>query len=172
MVTTGFTVHKFSTCNMKYFIHALIYLCMYIRVPTSKTYQPHYQLYHAWFHLTSTLFFNNEMSVNQSLIFRIWITRLHCIHAALHKADHPRSQRATHSSPLYFHSVFEGIAKEHRNFSNLINNKKVSLGCVHFAKSRWKITVASFVVIWQNLSNHGLTRLKRFVPTFTDKLCN
>jgi hypothetical protein len=22
------------------------------------------------------------------------------------------------------------------------------------------------------LSNHGLTRLKRFVPTFTDKLCN
>jgi hypothetical protein len=124
MVTTGFTVHKFSTCNMKYFIHALIYLCMYIRVPTSKTYQPHYQLYHAWFHLTSTLFFNNEMSVNQSLIFRIWITRLHCIHAALHKADHPRSQRATHSSPLYFHSVFEGIAKEHRN---LINNKKVSL---------------------------------------------
>jgi hypothetical protein len=32
--------------------------------------------------------------------------------------------------------------------------------------------VVFFVVIWQNLSNHGLTRLKRFVPTFTDKLCN
>jgi hypothetical protein len=45
-------------------------------------------------------------------------------------------------------------------------------GCVHFAKSSWKVTVASFVVIWQNLSNYGLTRLKRFVPTFTDKLCN
>jgi hypothetical protein len=45
-------------------------------------------------------------------------------------------------------------------------------GRVHFAKSSWKVTVASFVVIWQNLSNYGLTRLKRFVPTFTDKLCN
>jgi hypothetical protein len=32
--------------------------------------------------------------------------------------------------------------------------------------------VTSFVVIWQNLSNHILTRLKRFVPIFTDKLCN
>jgi hypothetical protein len=47
-----------------------------------------------------------------------------------------------------------------------------SQGCVIFAKSMWKVTVASFVVIWQNLSNHGLTRLKRFVSTFTDKLCN
>jgi hypothetical protein len=35
-----------------------------------------------------------------------------------------------------------------------------------------KIPVALFVVIWQNLSNHGLTRFKRFVSTFTDKLCN
>jgi hypothetical protein len=34
------------------------------------------------------------------------------------------------------------------------------------------VTVAYFVVIWQNLSNNGLTRLKRFVPTFIDKLCN
>jgi hypothetical protein len=32
--------------------------------------------------------------------------------------------------------------------------------------------VALFVVIWQKLSNHGLTGLKRFVSTFTDKLCN
>jgi hypothetical protein len=38
-------------------------------------------------------------------------------------------------------------------------------GCVHFAKSSWKVTVASFVVIWQNLFNYGLTRLKRFVQT-------
>jgi hypothetical protein len=44
--------------------------------------------------------------------------------------------------------------------------------CVHFAKSRRKVTVTSFVVICQILFNHGLTRLKRFVPTFTDKLCN
>jgi hypothetical protein len=35
-----------------------------------------------------------------------------------------------------------------------------------------KRTVAIFVVIWQNLSNYGLTRLKRFVSTFTYKLCN
>jgi hypothetical protein len=35
-----------------------------------------------------------------------------------------------------------------------------------------KILVTLFVVIWHNLSNHGLTRLKRFVSTFTDKLCN
>jgi hypothetical protein len=35
-----------------------------------------------------------------------------------------------------------------------------------------KVPVALFVVIWQNLSNHGLTRLKRFMSTFTDKLCN
>jgi hypothetical protein len=26
--------------------------------------------------------------------------------------------------------------------------------------------------IWQNLSNHGLTSLKRFASTFTEKLCN
>jgi hypothetical protein len=32
--------------------------------------------------------------------------------------------------------------------------------------------VAFFVVIWQKLSNYGLTRLKRFFSTFTDKLCN
>jgi hypothetical protein len=30
-----------------------------------------------------------------------------------------------------------------------------------------KILIALFVVIWQNLSNHGLTRFKRFVSTFT-----
>jgi hypothetical protein len=39
-------------------------------------------------------------------------------------------------------------------------------------KSSWKVTVASFIVIWQNLSDYGLTRLKIFVSTFTDKLCN
>jgi hypothetical protein len=35
-----------------------------------------------------------------------------------------------------------------------------------------KIIVALFVVIWQNLSNYGLTRFKRFVSTFIDKPCN
>jgi hypothetical protein len=35
-----------------------------------------------------------------------------------------------------------------------------------------KVFVAFFVVIWQNFFNHGLTRLKRFISTFTDKLCN
>jgi hypothetical protein len=33
-------------------------------------------------------------------------------------------------------------------------------GCVHGIKSTWKVTVASFVVIWQNLSNHVLTSSK------------
>jgi hypothetical protein len=36
----------------------------------------------------------------------------------------------------------------------------------------FKIFFSTFVVIWQNLFNHGLTRLKRFVSTFTDKLYN
>jgi hypothetical protein len=57
-------------------------------------------------------------------------------------------------------------------FNCLTNLTEWNLGCFHFAKSSWKVTVASFVVIWQNLSNYGLTRLKRFVPIFTDKLCN
>jgi hypothetical protein len=62
-------------------------------------------------------------------------------------------------------------------FASVVTRKVQSRGkqklvCVHFAKSRWKIIVASFVVICQNLSNHRLTRLKRFVPIFTDKLCN
>jgi hypothetical protein len=35
-----------------------------------------------------------------------------------------------------------------------------------------KILVTFFVVIWQNLSNRGLTKLKRFVSIFMDKLCN
>jgi hypothetical protein len=39
-------------------------------------------------------------------------------------------------------------------------------------KSLGKVSVSFFVVIWQNLSNHRLTRLKRFVSTFTDKLYN
>jgi hypothetical protein len=67
MVTTGFTVHKFSTSNMKCFIHVLIYLCMYIRVPTSKSYQSHWRFCHAWFHLTSTLFFSNAVQINSVL---------------------------------------------------------------------------------------------------------
>jgi hypothetical protein len=32
-----------------------------------------------------------------------------------------------------------------------------------------KISVAFFVVIWQNLSNYGLTRNKRFISIFIDK---
>jgi hypothetical protein len=41
-----------------------------------------------------------------------------------------------------------------------------------FPKLFWKSTVILFVCIWQTLSNHGLTRLKTFVSTFTDKLYN
>jgi hypothetical protein len=58
------------------------------------------------------------------------------------------------------------------HYKNAYFSRVCVYGCVHFAKSSWKVTVASFVVIRQNLSNYGLTRLKRFVPIFTDKLCN
>jgi hypothetical protein len=34
-----------------------------------------------------------------------------------------------------------------------------------------KNSCITFVVIWQILSNHGLIRLKRFILTFTGKLC-
>ena len=35
-----------------------------------------------------------------------------------------------------------------------------------------KITVAHFNFIWQLLSNHKVISLKRFVSSFTTKLCN
>ena len=35
-----------------------------------------------------------------------------------------------------------------------------------------KIIIARFDFIWQLLSNHGVIRLKRFVSSFTTKLCN
>jgi hypothetical protein len=46
------------------------------------------------------------------------------------------------------------------------------LGFVQIAKFLEKNFCSNFIVIWQNLSKHGLTRPKRFVLTFTDKLCN
>jgi hypothetical protein len=71
--------------------------------------------------------------------------------------------------------VYTTLSMTPANLLSLVDVSPLLLsgvGCVHFAKSNWKVTVASFVVIWQNLFNYGLTRLKRFVPTFTDKLCN
>jgi hypothetical protein len=53
---------------------------------------------------------------------------------------------------------------------NKMANRKFRMGSVG---EKWvKVTVVYFIVIWQNLSNHRLTRLKRFVSTFTNKLCN
>jgi hypothetical protein len=66
----------------------------------------------------------------------------------------------------------EQDAKTFASWVTFVSFELELLGCVYFAKSRRKVIVASFVVIWQNLSNHRLIRLKRFVPTFTDKLCN
>ena len=37
---------------------------------------------------------------------------------------------------------------------------------------REKVAVARFGFIWQLLSNHGVISLKRFVSSFTTKLCN
>jgi hypothetical protein len=45
-------------------------------------------------------------------------------------------------------------------------------GCVQIRNIREKYSCSTFVVIWQNLSNHKLNRLKRFISTFTDKLYN
>jgi hypothetical protein len=45
-------------------------------------------------------------------------------------------------------------------------------GCVQFRNTWGKYSCSTFVVIWQNLSNHKLIRLKRFISTFTDKLYN
>jgi hypothetical protein len=47
-----------------------------------------------------------------------------------------------------------------------------TMGVFRCQKFLGKVSVALFVVIWQKLSNHGLTKLKRVVSTFTDKLCN
>jgi hypothetical protein len=45
-------------------------------------------------------------------------------------------------------------------------------GCVQFRNIWGKYSYSTFVVIWQNLSNYELIRLKRFISTFTDKLYN
>ena len=39
-------------------------------------------------------------------------------------------------------------------------------------KNFWFGYCSTFVFIWQTLSNHRVTRLKRFISRFTDKLCN
>jgi hypothetical protein len=44
--------------------------------------------------------------------------------------------------------------------------------CVQIRNIRGKYSCSTFVVIWQNLSNHELIMLKRFISTFTDKLYN
>jgi hypothetical protein len=49
---------------------------------------------------------------------------------------------------------------------------KLNWGCVQIRNIWGKNSCNTFVVIWQNLSNHELIRLKRFISTFTDKLYN
>ena len=39
-------------------------------------------------------------------------------------------------------------------------------------KVREKVAVARFGFIWQLLSNHGVISLKRFISSFTTKMCN
>jgi len=46
------------------------------------------------------------------------------------------------------------------------------LGFVQFTKFFGFQYYSTFVFIWQTLSNHKVTRFKRFVSRFTDKLCN
>ena len=55
------------------------------------------------------------------------------------------------------------------------NPDAIYYGCVQFPKkhcSGEKCTVALFVYLWEILSYHDLTRLKRFVSQRTSKLCN
>jgi hypothetical protein len=47
-----------------------------------------------------------------------------------------------------------------------------NVGCVHFRNIWGKYSCSTFVVIWQNLSNYELIRLKRFISNFTNKLYN
>ena len=47
-----------------------------------------------------------------------------------------------------------------------------SLGVFSSRKVREKVVVARFGFIWQLLSNHEVISLKRFVSSFTTKLCN
>ena len=47
--------------------------------------------------------------------------------------------------------------------------KACLFSCDFFFEFRY---CSTFVFIWQTLSNQGVTRLKRFVSWFTDKLCN
>jgi hypothetical protein len=47
-----------------------------------------------------------------------------------------------------------------------------SSDCVQIRNILEKYSCSTFVVICQNLSNHKLIKLKRFVSTFADKLYN
>jgi hypothetical protein len=144
-----------------------------------------YHIRHGWQYPYSDPNPNKNMKINiTSVIYvRIWSV---FIHAPVQYTMERQNLRLTSYYHLYV--AEQGFREKEINAcissgSNSLSNwweeergKIIGVlfyyGCVHFAKSRRKVTVASFVVIWQNLSNHGLNRLKRFVPTFTDKLCN
>ena len=68
-----------------------------------------------------------------------------------------RDQVAVTSSPctVEYHKVAKGIG-----------------GVFGSGKVREKIVVARFGFIWQLLSNYGVISFKRFVSSFTTKLCN
>ena len=68
--------------------------------------------------------------------------------------------------PRHIKSVLQKTKKKKRNIASF--SRKRPRVCL----VREKIGVACFDFIWQLLSNYGVISLKRFVSSFTTKLCN
>ena len=64
------------------------------------------------------------------------------------------------------------VAKTEIDRSQLAVCSLYTKGVFSSRKVREKVVVAHFGFIWQLLSNHGVISLKRFVSSFTTKLCN
>jgi hypothetical protein len=76
--------------------------------------------------------------------------------------------------PLFLPLLCYWTGRSKVSFSPLLPpvSTAASFGCVQIQNILGKYFYSTFVVIWQNLSNHELIRLKRFISTFTDKLYN
>jgi len=60
----------------------------------------------------------------------------------------------------------------HQEFRMAWNPESTAKGVFSSRKVCEKIVVARFGFIWQLLSNYGVISLKKFVSSFTTKLCN
>jgi hypothetical protein len=72
-------------------------------------------------------------------------------------------------SPNQLHTVVNTLNRT----NSAVASTNISTSALFRSEIFWrKISVALSLLFGKNLSNHGLTRLKKFVSTFTDKLCN